>query len=352
VHTTFPGVWCEVALVAALAFALAGGCDWFNEPSQVNLSPETTIVSCPSGPVSPGDDVTIVWEGDDPDGQVIEYEWTLDDTLNGTTTEVTMLISEVEEGTHTFTVAAVDNDGEADASPARCTFTASLGDYVDRAVLCELMTTKICPNCWKADLMLERMLQEFGEDNVTVVSYHYDPPPDPLATAETSARCDWYYAFPEYAYLDGDFPTVFFDGLTYDNGAADTTSTKIAYRMQIEARLTVGSPVSIDLVGEIDGGRGSVTATVRIHHQLSDSDYTFHMMVIENGIWDGAHYANFVVRDIFEDEPLLEKAVGESLVVTREFTIGDWDQQHLGVVAFVQDDFSAEIIQSGRLSTR
>ncbi len=351
-HTTVSRVWCEVAIVALAAFALAGGCDWFNAPSQINLPPETTMTACPSSwPVPPGDDVTVEWEGSDADGQVVEYQWTFDDTLGGTTTETSMLIEDVEEGTHTFTVASVDNDGEVDASPAECTFTASLGDYVERVVLCELLTTKYCPNCWKADLALERMLQEFGEENLSVVSYHDEPPGDPLATPETLARCDWYYAFPEFTHLDGHYPTTLFDGLTYDSGAADTTATKIAYRMQIEARQAVGSPVSIELDGEIDGGRGSVTATVTVHHQLTGGPHTLRMMIIENEIWDGVHFVNFVVRDILDEELLTVSAVGESLVVSREFALGDWNAEHLDLVALVQDDATAEVLQSGRLST-
>jgi len=344
--------WCEAALVALLALFLVGGCDWFKDPSQVNLPPETTITSLQPAVVPPGSDVTIEWSGSDSDGQISEYEWTFDDTLGGTTAATSMTFEEVAEGAHTFTVAAVDDAGETDGTPAVYSFVATLGDLVPRVVLCELLTTKICPNCWKADLSLERMLTEFGPEELSVVSYHYDPPPDPLATAETTARCDWYYAFPEYAGLDGDFPTVIFDGLTYDTGAADTTTTKIVYRTQIEARQAVGSPVSVDLDGSIDGGRGSVTATVRVHYQLSGGPYTARTAVTEDHIWDGSHYANFVTRDLLDEEPLTVSAVGESLVFSREFTLGAWDPQHLDVIVFIQDDSTAEIIQSARLSTQ
>ena len=348
-HTTVSRDWCEVAVVAVLAFVIAGGCDRFNDPSQINHPPETTITECPSSwLVPPGDDVTIKWEGSDPDGQVVEYQWTFDDTLGGTTTETDTLIASVEEGTHTFAVASVDDDGEIDASPAECTFTASLGDYVERVVLCELLTTKICPNCWVADYALVRSLHEFGRENLSVVSYHYSPPPDPLNTEEVSDRCDWYYTFFDIATV---FPVTIFEGLTADDGAADTTSTIIAYRMQIEARQAIGSPVSIELDGEIDGGRGSVTATVRVHHQLTGGPHTLRMMVVEDGIDDGTHIVNFVVRDILEEEPLAVSAPGDFISVTRDFVIDGWNPQNLDVVAFVQDDTSAEILQSGRLLT-
>jgi hypothetical protein len=345
-----PIVWSEIALVAVIALFIVGGCDWFNDPVQVSFSPETSIVSYPTGLVPPGSDVTIAWSGSDRDGQVVRFEWTLDDTLAGTTGETSMTLLDVEEGTHRLTVAAVDNDGNVDETPAECTFVASLGSLVPRVVLAELLTTKICPNCWKADLALERMLSEFGEANLTVVSYHYDPPPDVLATEETVARCDWYYVF--FPTLPTQFPVVIFDGLEYDVGAADTTSTKIVYRTLIEERQMVGSPVSIELEGALESGRGNVTATVRVHDWLLDGSRTVRMMIIEDRIWDGSHFANFVVRDILDEQPLSVSAPGESLVVAREFTLGDWDPQHLDLIALVQDETTAEVMQSARLSTQ
>jgi hypothetical protein len=351
-HIAVSRVQCGIAIVAVVALAMAAGCDWFNAPSQINLPPTTKIVAFPPLLVTPGDSVTIVWRGWDADGQVIEYVWTLDDTLEETTSETTsdtmLVIAGVEEGTYTFTVASIDNDGEVDPSPPDSMFTASFGDLVPRVVLCELVTTKICPNCWIADYALVRSLHEFGRENLSVVSYHYSPPPDPLNTEEVSDRCDWYYNFFSIATV---FPVTIFDGLTADDGAADTTSTIVAYRMQIEARQAVGSPVSIELDGEIDGGRGSVTATVRVHHQLTGGPHTLRMMVVEDGINDGTHIVNFVVRDILKEELLAVSAPGDFISVTRDFVIGDWNPQNLDVVALVQDDTSAEILQSGRLLT-
>jgi len=68
-------------------------------------------------------------------------------------------------------------------------------------------------------------------------------------------------------------------------------------------------------------------------------------------VWDGEEYFEFVARDILQEKELEISASGESDVVVREFTIGTWDPQHLDVIAFVQDDTSAEILQSARLLT-
>ena len=79
--------WCEAAIVMLAVFMFAGGCDWFKAPLEINILPETTITQCP-GEVLAGDDVTITWTGDDADGSVVSFEWTLDDTIAGETSDL------------------------------------------------------------------------------------------------------------------------------------------------------------------------------------------------------------------------------------------------------------------------
>ena len=120
-------IWCEITIVAVAAFLLAGGCDWFDSPSAINLPPGTAIDNCASlGEIHTGDPVTLRWTGVDDDGQIVNYEWTLDDTIVGETTETSMTFQGLPEGDHTFTVAAIDDDGEM-ASPAGC-FRAATAD--------------------------------------------------------------------------------------------------------------------------------------------------------------------------------------------------------------------------------
>lgn len=346
-----------VALVAAVL--AAGGCDWFDDPLEVNLPPRTTITEHPqSSLVPPGSDVSVSWSGEDDDGSVVSYVWSLDEVSagaisGGSTTGTSIVFEDIAEGSYTFSVAAVDDDGDTDETPATWEFTASLGDLVERVVLCELLTTKICPNCWKAELGLERMLAEFGRENLSVVAYHYSPPPDPVSSQVSIDRCDWYYADPKFDELSDNFPSTIFDGLTYEMGAADTTGTKNTYRTLIAERAAVGSPVSLELEGGIESGRGSVTATVRVHHQLDGGPYSLRMLLVEDDVFDGDEFVEFVARESVVDEVLVAiGAVGDSAVVQGGFSIGEWNPEHLDVVAFVQDDTSTEILQSGRLLTR
>jgi hypothetical protein len=268
-----------------------------------------------------------------------------------------MTVVEVTEGTHTFTVAAVDDDGDVDATPAACTFTASAaGGLVDRVVLAELLTTKFCSNCWKAELALNRALSQYGRDELSVISYHYDDdpniPPDRVATDESNARCDWYYDNTDISAHYAVFPLTVFDGGRFIVGADDTTSTKASYAFEIDLRRAVGSPLSLSLDGEISGGRGDVTVRVRVHDALSGGPHVLRTVVVEDGIIDGTHQFDFVSRDILEEEVLTVSAVGDSAVVDRTFSVDPgWAIGELDVVAFVQDDSTGEILQSCRLVT-
>jgi hypothetical protein len=111
------------AALVAVSLALGGGCDWFDDAIEPNLSPDTTMLTCP-GTVEAGTSVTIEWSGSDADGTVVSYAWTLDDTTSGSTSTTSATFDSVQAGAHVFTVAAVDDDGDTDPSPAECSFVA------------------------------------------------------------------------------------------------------------------------------------------------------------------------------------------------------------------------------------
>jgi hypothetical protein len=354
--------WASVrsGLGALLAGVLAavvsvGGCDWFNNPEEANLAPDTSMVLCPSlrQDVLAGDDVTLEWTGDDIDGDVVEYEWTYDDT-SGTTSQTALTFEHVTEGEHLFEVAAVDNDGAVDETPAVCEFTAQL---VDRVVLVEFLTTLVCTNCPNAEEALDRVLDYYGPDRLTIVSYHDDVVPgpggpDPVDTAETIDRIHWYTADTGHA---GEYPAVIVDG-GIDRiivGATSPEAAEAEYTIEIDYRRAFPSPVTVGLSGEIDGGRGEVTVRVRVHDALPAGDYVLRSVVIEDDISVGEHDFGFVARDLLDDEPLTVSAVGDSAVVERSFTVDpSWVVGNMDVIAFVQNDDTKAVLQSGRLNAR
>ena len=124
-----------------------GGCDWFKGPVEANFEPDTEMVTEPTDDHAAGDDVLVEWSGSDPDGTVDRYrwEWMLDDALvlgSGDSDSTRLILRDVARGRHRFEVAAVDDDGDADATPAACEFVVEL---VPRVVLAEFITGRGCP---------------------------------------------------------------------------------------------------------------------------------------------------------------------------------------------------------------
>lgn len=349
----FKRAWPVPAGAALALLALAAGCDWFDAPIEANLLPDTAMEECPApGEVLAGEDVTVAWSWSDPDGAVVKYSWVLDDTLSGETTGTELVIQDVAEGDHVFEVAAVDDDGDIDPTPAVCSFTAgSPGGLVPRVVLAEFLTTRPCVNCPNAEGGLNTVLDEYGADSLCVIAYHdLQPPADPFATPETVARIDWYMGGSW-----SSWPLVLFDGGRSVLGAASPEAAAAAYRTEIDYRRTVWSPLSMRIAG--GPASGSVTVTVKVRDPLTTTANVLRAVVIEDGLVLGqppneVEY-DFVARDLLEDESLSVAAVGDSAVVTRTLTLSpSWNVNNLDVIAFVQDDLTKEVLQSIRLGTR
>jgi hypothetical protein len=335
-----------VAAFALLA-TLVGGCDWFDDPVEANLEPDTTMESCPSaGEVTAGQDVTLAWAGSDVDGAVVGYRWALDDTITGETESSSIVIEDVAEGSHVFQVSAVDNKGDVDPTPAVCEFTAgTAGGLVGRVVLVEYLTTYWCTYCPNAEEALNDLLGEYGRDSLCVVAYHDGG--GGVSTAETIDRCTWYWqGVPGNE--QHQYPTAFFDGLRYVQDAPTVPWVTTAYRTEIDLRRASGSPLTVELTG--DAGAGSVTVKVKVRDQLSGGPKVLRAVVIEDDVLFALDRFDFVARDILEDEPLTVATTGDSAVVTRTFAVSpSWNAANLDVVAFVQDDSTKEVLQAGRL---
>jgi len=327
-------------------------CTFVAIDEEENLPPETEITTCP-GAVTAGDDVTLGWSGTDLDGTVMSYRWTLDGSGETVTTDTTLLIEDVAVGEHTFTVAAVDDDGDADATPAVCGFTAAgAGAPVPRVVLVELFTTLSCVNCPNAEEALHTMLGEYGADSLCVVAYHDNGPPfgpDMLATAEMMERIDWYtdvHGFENLhplALFDGDFSRPVPGALSASAAADD-------YRTEIEVSRNHPSPLSLTVNGSLGLERASITARVRVHDEPDPGDLVLRTVVVEDEVSSQGSVFDFVARDILDDEQLTVAAVGDSAVVTRTFDIGaGWNVGHLDVIVFVQNDATQAVLQATRL---
>ncbi len=118
--------WCIIAAVAGTA-----GCDsssWDPGSFGYNIAPETSLNA---GPVQPepggGHRVRLNWFGWDPDGSVVRFEAriavndTLGEKFSVVTTDSVFIIGPEVTQSWDFYVAAVDNEGGEDPTPASFT---------------------------------------------------------------------------------------------------------------------------------------------------------------------------------------------------------------------------------------
>lgn len=222
----------------------------------------------------------------------------------------------------------------------------------ERTVIFELLTTRVCTNCWKAERALELLKTTYGPLGPCVVAYHDYPGPDPVATDETVARIDWYMSDPKFAPYADQYPLAIADGDSIVVGAPTVAGAYGEYQEDFLARKAIGSPVTVDVEGSIAARGGDVDVKVKIVDTMPAGPNVLRTVVIEEEVVALPDTFLYVARDILDDETLTISAVGESVVVNRTFTVDPgWDVTKLDVVAFVQDDSNKEILQAGALSS-
>jgi len=347
------GLKITIAIALAAILPWLAGCDWFEE---VNNPPTVLLrTGCPSwGDVLEGDNVTFAWSGTDFDGDVVSYEWSYDGSAWVATTVDSTVIEEVSAGAHAFGVRARDSNGTTSAEPAECSFTV-LPKGVARVVLVEMFTTNTCRNCPNAEEALNNMLAEIGTDRLAVVAYHDKPLAGPnsdgLATDETDSRVGWYTA--DENYYPEQWPVAVFDGLRPLVGAETAEQATALYRFEIESRLDLVSPIQLALTGELGSTSGVVTADVKLAGRLSGDPMVLRFVVIEDGVSYNGYFAkifDFVARDILDDYVLSLAAIGDSVLVERDFAIqAGWVTDNLDLIAFVQNTSTREVLQAARL---
>jgi hypothetical protein len=221
----------------------------------------------------------------------------------------------------------------------------------ERTVVFELLTTRVCTNCWKAEEALELLRETYGPLAPCVIAYHDYPGPDPVATDETVARIDWYMSDPKFSPYADQYPLVIGDGDSIVVGAPTVAGAYEEYQEDFLALKAVGSPVTIKVEGSIAARDGNVGITVKVVDAMPTGPNVLRVVVTEESVSAPPDTFLYVARDILDEETLLISAVGESVVVNRAFTVDSgWDVSKLDVIAFVQDDSNKRVLQAGALS--
>lgn len=183
------------------------------------------------------------------------------------------------------------------------------------------------------------MSKVYGSQELVILEYHYS---DEFSTPETEDRIEWYDPSPA-------FPTCYFDG--WESVIGGWSGTYQEYLTVISSHLDDPSPLTLDLLGSLDEGSGTVEAHIGVIDALPGGTNVVMFVVYEDSVESGGEEYRFVVRDILPQETLLISEPGETAIISRDFTIDPaWDAEQIGVVAFVQNTGTKVVFQAAGLT--
>jgi hypothetical protein len=129
-----------------------------------------------------------------------------------------------------------------------------------RIVLSELFTGSGCPPCVAADYALDAAMERYPAADMATLVYHvHVPQPDPMTTAASTARKDYY---KEYVL---GVPTFIVDGAMARLGGGPRDSSGQAYgnyASVIDAHMNVAPDASLELKTSLKNGKVSVSTAI------------------------------------------------------------------------------------------
>jgi hypothetical protein len=233
-----------------------------------------------------------------------------------------------------------------------------------RTVMLELFTGAECPPCVAADIAFDALLQSFTPGEVVLLQYHlHAPRADPLTNPDSEARSTYYE-------VDGT-PTCFINGKVGPPTGGDKSSAQAVYKEllgKLDAARETKSDIQLLLQAERNGDKLSVHAEVSGVKEPGDK-MRLRLALIEDVVrypgGNGRRFHHHLVRGFpggVAGFPLKENSTKKSVTVSvaegrkglqdylarRHFDEEQWplDLASLGVVAFVQNDQTKEILQA------
>jgi thiol-disulfide isomerase/thioredoxin len=226
--------------------------------------------------------------------------------------------------------------------------SGSLFAQSQRLVVFEEFTSEDCPPCAAINPSLNAMLNQLGNDVVSIKYQNNIPSPGPLFghnSAEVLSRMTYYG--------NNYSPNGILDGNVFNDNAGALTSVDVTNRS------AVTSPFTINISHVINGTNVDVTATVKATGTVSTTNLFARFAIIERNIYfttapgtNGEKHFEGVMKK------MLPNATGTALPAV--MNVGDsvnynfswpmanvYNVDQIAVVGFVQQDGVKEIIQGG-----
>ncbi len=225
-----------------------------------------------------------------------------------------------------------------------------------RAVLAEMFTYVVCPNCPPAAEHLDAM-HEAAPRQVFVLEWHSVrglPPPGalPLFDERWVAREDYYTGGP-----DPGWPATVFQGGT-GHSPVLLIGSNAAELLEFDARAAAAlaacendCPLALAVDGTIGTSSADVTVRVKWRGGALPGSLRLRVALLENDVVAPGNQPTFgfVVRE-FSDQELAVPAAGAVGAQAVSLPVSAaWVQDALDVVAFVQSDATREVVAVGSL---
>lgn len=229
----------------------------------------------------------------------------------------------------------------------------SLSAQYQRIVLIEDFSSVTCVNCPQASAIVNAIAKE-KKGRVVTIQYHLDIPGrnDPFYAQnkpEQDARERYYGGF-------NALPQMFVDGI----GVAGTNEAEV--RGEANNQLGEESPIKLTVTQTIEGG--AIKANIRLEGaDKLPNGYRLYAVAVEKFVQRTREYFTDTAKSIqyyneTEFHDLFRKfatpsggvTVGPAATQTFDYTIAlgeRWDPREMSVIAWVQDEFNAEIAGAG-----
>lgn len=251
----------------------------------------------------------------------------------------------------------------------------------DRAVLVELFTGADCPASVAAILAFDTLGKSYTTQEVVRLQYHlHTPSPDPLTARVSETR--WHYYAARIDKASAATPSLFINGKLDPNGGgpAETSSVRLKqYRAAIDPFLdkAPGATLQLDVKQNSDKlaivtkvtGLARPSDKIRLRIAIAEplvryrggNGVRYHQCVVRGfaGSPDGfamARTANELQLsvDLSEIRTSLNRELDEFEKRAQDgvFAARPLDLRKLLVVAFVQDDTTAEVLQAAQIEVK
>jgi hypothetical protein len=248
----------------------------------------------------------------------------------------------------------------------------------DRAVLVELFTGAQCPPCVAADKAFDALDKTYKPGEVVLLEYHaHIPGPDPLTNPGTEARFRYYFG------QRGGTPASIFNGKQGSEGGGDAFDAIEKYDDYVDiinGLLEQPAKATLKATAKRTGNKVEIAAEASEVDAPADGSVRLRLALVEqkveykggNGIPEYHHVVRdmpggvlgipvkdraakqVVTVDLDDLRKSLKKYLDEWAAENDKFPgkVPDIELKNLGVVAFLQNDKTKEVLQAVQIDVK